>query len=62
MQRDAGTPEQQMKEQPIKSFSDNNLPAILTLIHNVYTDSVIRRILPAKTGEAYREVCMMQAQ
>ncbi|OXC76572.1 hypothetical protein BSU04_21385 [Caballeronia sordidicola] len=51
-----------MTGQAIKSFSDNNLPAILMLIHNVYTDSVMRRLSPAKTGEAYREVCLTQAQ
>ncbi len=62
MQREAGTPENRLKEQAIELVPESNLPALLMLIHNVYTDSIMRRVSPAKTGEAYREVCLLQAR
>ena len=61
MQREAGTPEKQLQEQAITLVSGNELRALSMLIHTVYSDGVLRHISPAKISEAYRDVCVMQA-
>ncbi len=61
MQRIAGTPEDQLRKQAMELVSDNSLPALLMLIHTVYTEPDVRRLSPAETGEAYRMVCLTQA-